>query len=194
MRSAGRRGEPHGIKIMDPQSVHYVNILFGGGIILLQVLAALAIILLMLRRKSPYLAFIKKYFLQIGFFISLSALLVSVFYSEIVGFLPCKHCWIQRIFMFPQAFLFGVAWWRKDSNVLWYSLPLLIAGLVDALYLSYIYYFNPTVGPCDASGVSCVQQLVSEFGGYISIPSLALSGFLILLSLLAVAYFYNQGE
>ena len=193
---------------MDIETVHYVNILFGAGIIGLVALSILALICLIFgSEKNRYLAFIKKYFIEIGFFISVSALLVSVFYSEIVGYLPCKHCWIQRIFMFPQAFLFGVAWLRKparnafsiadaggDRNVLWYSLPLLLVGLADAIYLTYIYYFQPNSAPCDASGVSCVQRLVSEFGGIITIPSLALSGFFILLTLLAVAHFYKKGE
>jgi disulfide bond formation protein DsbB len=180
---------------MNLETVHYANILFGAGIIVLQVFALVAIFLLVFGSKeNKYLSFIKKYFIEIGFLVSLSTLLVSIFYSEIVGYLPCKHCWIQRIFMFPQTFLFGVAWLRKDRNVLWYSLPLLLAGLLDAFYLTYIYYFNPNSAPCDASGVSCVQSLVSEFGGYITIPTLALSGFLILLTLLAVAHFYKKSE
>ena len=167
--------------------------LFGAGIIGLVVLSILALLCLIFGLgENKYLALIKKYFIEIGFFISVSALLVSVFYSEIVGYLPCKHCWIQRIFMFPQAFLFGVAWLRKDRNVLWYSLPLLLVGLADAIYLTYIYYFQPNSAPCDVSGVSCVQRLVSEFGGFVTIPSLALSGFFILLTLLAVAHFYKK--
>ena len=91
-------------------------------------------------------------------------------------------------------FLFAVAWFRKDKNVFWYSLPLLLAGILDAIYLNYIYYFNPNSVPCDSSGVSCVQRLVSEFGGYVSIPSLSLASFFVLLTLLLVVHFYHQED
>jgi len=179
---------------MNPQSVHYINILFGAGAIVLQALTLFTIVTLLFYRKgSRYLAFIKDHFIEIGFLISAATFFVSAFYSEILHYIPCRHCWIQRIFILPQAFLFGVAWWRKDQNVLWYAWPLLTVGFLDAIYLVYIYYFNPSV-PCDASGVSCVQQLVNEFGGYISIPTLSISGFAALLTLLAVAYFYKKGE
>lgn len=178
---------------MSSETVHYFNIFFGTGAIILQFLTALAIVFLIFRpRENKYLAFIKRNFLEIGFLISFSAILVSTFYSEVVNYLPCFHCWVQRIFIFPQAFIFGVAWLRKDRNVFWYSLPLTLAGLSNALFLNYKYYFNPDSAPCDASGVSCVQHLVSVFGGYISIPSLSLTGFVALLTLLLVVYFYKK--
>ena len=56
-----------------------------------------------------------------------------------------------------------------------------------------MYYFADTGNlPCDASGVSCYQHLVSEFGGYISIPMLALTSFLALVTIVLVAHFYNK--
>ncbi len=180
---------------MNLETVHYINIIFGLGAIGMFVLALLALILLLARTKeSKYLAFIKKYFIEIGFLISFTAFLVSGFYSEILQYVPCKHCWIQRIFIVPQVLLFGIAWWRKDRHVFWYSWPLLLVGFADSLYLMFIYYFRTDSAPCDASGVSCVQKLVSEFGGSISIPSLAFMGFASLLIVLAVAHFYKKGE
>ncbi len=177
---------------MSPETVHYFNMLVGVGVILLQVLSLLAVVFLIFRKENRYLSFIKDNFIQIGFFLSISALAVSTIYSEVIGYLPCFHCWVQRIFIFPQAFLFAVAWIKKDRNVFWYSLPLTILGLADALYLNYIYNFAQDSAPCDASGVSCVQHLVSEFGGYISIPMLSLSGFVALLVVLAVSHFYKK--
>lgn len=166
--------------------------LLGAGVILLQILSVVALALLVYGKENKYLALIKDNFIQIGFFITFSAVLVSTFYSEVVGYLPCFHCWVQRIFIFPQAILFAVAWFRKEASVLWYAIPLTILGLADAIYLNYIYYFNPNSAPCDASGVSCVQRLMSEFGGYISIPMLSLSGFVALLTVLLVVYFYKK--
>lgn len=179
---------------MDQQTIHYINILIGLGAIILQICTAIIILLLIFSRENRLLSFIKRYFIEIGFLISFSGILISSFYSEILHYAPCFHCWIQRIFMFPQAFLFGVAWLRKDKNVFWYSLPLILAGLADAIYLIYLYYFNLSSGPCDASGVSCTLHYVYEFGGYISIPSISITGFVAFLTLLAVVYFHKKED
>ena len=177
---------------MSPETLHYLNMFLGVGVIVLQILSVVALALLIYGKENKYLSLIKDNFIQIGFFLTFSAVLVSTFYSEVVGYLPCFHCWVQRIFIFPQAILFAVAWFRKEATVLWYAIPLTILGLADAIYLNYIYYFNPNSAPCDASGVSCVQRLMSEFGGYISIPMLSLSGFVALLTVLLVVYFYKK--
>lgn len=178
---------------MTAETIHLINVFLGTGAIILQVLTAIVLILLISNRKeNRILDFIKNNFIPIGFFISLSAILVSTFYSEVLNYAPCLHCWIQRVFIFPQAFLFGVAWVRKDRNVFWYSWPLLLVGLVDSLYLIYLYYFNLGNEPCDATGVSCTLHYVSEFNDYISIPTFALTGFVALLTLLLVSYFYKK--
>jgi len=60
---------------------------------------------------------------------------------------------------------------------------------------SFVYYFGDAGNvPCDASGVSCYQRLVSEFGGYISVPTLSLSAFVALLTILLVAHFYKKED
>ncbi|MEX2029098.1 MAG: disulfide bond formation protein B [Candidatus Paceibacterota bacterium] len=178
---------------MNIEMVHYLNIFLGIGAIGLQIALVVTLLLLFFGPKeNKFLGFIKEHFIVLGFWLSIVPMVFSLFYSEILNYVPCYHCWIQRIFMFPQVFLFGVAWIRKDRNVFWYSLPLLVAGTLDALYLNYIYYFKPESAPCDVSGVSCAQRLVSEFGGYISIPMLGLTSFISLLALLAVAYFYQK--
>ena len=95
--------------------------------------------------------------------------------------------------MFPLVLMFGVAFWNKDRGVVRYVLPLLCAGSLFSIYQNFFYYFEEnSILPCDTSGVSCYQHLVSEFGGYVSIPMLALTAFFALLTLLAVAHFYQK--
>ncbi len=179
---------------MNPETTHLLNLFLGTGAILLQVISVVVLGMLFVGPKeNKILSFIKTNFLFIGLLLSLLPWLVLI-YSEIVGFIPCFHCWIQRVFMFPQAFLFTVAYIRKDLNVLWYSAPLLVAGLLDAIYLNYLYYFSSFDAPCDATGASCVKQYVNEFGGYISIPMLALTMFVALLTLVLVAHFYKKQD
>ncbi len=178
---------------MNPTSVHYLNVFLGSGAIVLQFLSLITLFLLFFGpKRSAFLDFIDKHFLPIGFLISLSAWAVLV-YSEIIHFLPCYLCWWQRVFMFPLALMFAVALWDRDRKVARYALPLLLAGFAVSAYQNFFYYFGETSSlPCDASGVSCYQRLVSEFGGYISIPMLALTGFVAMLTLVLVAHFYKK--
>ena len=98
--------------------------------------------------------------------------------------------------MLPLPFIFGIAIWAGDRKIVKYVLPLLSVGFLISAYQNFVYYFNPEAAniPCDASGVSCYQQLVSEFGGYISIPMLALTGFLALITIVLVAHFYKKEQ
>lgn len=181
---------------MDAQNIHYLNVFLGAGAILLQACSLVALYLLFIGpKKNQYLAFIDKHYLKIGFLLSLLASVFPLIYSEIVNFLPCYLCWWQRVFMIPLVFIFGSAIWYKDRKVVKYTLPILLVGSLISIYHNFGYYFGETSSlPCDASGVSCYQQLVSEFGGYISIPMLALTSFLSLVTLVLVAHFYNKED
>ena len=177
-------------------SVHYLNVFLGAGAIALQALSVIALFLLFFgSKKNKFLAYVNKHFLVLSFLISLFASIFPLVYSEIVHFIPCYLCWWQRVFMFPLALIFAVAFWDKDRKVIRYALPLLCAGFLISVYHNFFYYFGENSNlPCDASGVSCYQHLVSEFGGYISIPMLALTSFVVLLTLLAVAHFYKKED
>ncbi|HEV7702439.1 MAG TPA: disulfide bond formation protein B [Candidatus Paceibacterota bacterium] len=178
---------------MSFENVHYVNMFLGLGAILLQILSVLVLLMLVFWRKgNPILRFIKNNFLPIGFLITFGAVLTSFFYSDIMGYVPCIYCWWDRVLIFPQAAIFGIAWLRKDRNAFWYSLVLTVFGLYKSLQHLRLYYYGEGGAPCDASGVSCVQRLVSEFGGYISIPMLAFTGFFALATLLLVVHFYKK--
>ena len=164
--------------------------------IILQILSVSALFVLFLRPKeNKFLGFIDKHYLTLGFILSLFASLFSLVYSEIIGFLPCVLCWYQRIFLFPLVFIFGSAIWHRDRKIVKYTLPLLCIGFLISVYQNFFYYFgNGSSIPCDASGVSCYQRLISEFGGYISIPMLALTSFLALITVLLVAHFYKKED
>ncbi|MBU0612364.1 disulfide bond formation protein B [Patescibacteria group bacterium] len=172
---------------------HYLNFTLGLFSIILQFFSVLALAFLFFGpRENKFLFFIKEHFLIIGFIISFFAVLFSLFYSEIVGFLPCKLCWFQRVFLFSQVVLFGMAYVKKDRKVARYSFPLLAAGFFITLYHIFIYYFAEELASCDPSGISCTQRLIDEFGGYISFPMFALTSFIGLMTILVVARFYKK--
>lgn len=182
---------------MNIENVHYLNVFLGTGAIFLQILSVVALALLFFGpKKNSYLAFIDKHYLHLGFIIALMASLFSLVYSEIIGFLPCYLCWYQRIFTIPLVFIFGMAIWAKDRKVVKYTLPMLLIGFVISAYQNFVYYFGADASnlPCDASGVSCYKQYISEFGGYISIPMLALTTFFAILTVVLVAHFYKKED
>ncbi|GAB5601593.1 disulfide bond formation protein B [Thermus sp. FJN-A] len=80
-------------------------------------------------RRGPFL-------LGFAWVVALVATLGSLYYSEVRLFLPCELCWYQRIFMYPQAVLLGLALWRQDLGVWPYSLALsLMGGSLSTLHL-----------------------------------------------------------
>lgn len=109
-----------------------------------------------------------------GLILALSAVMGSLFYSELVGYPPCVLCWWQRLFIYPQVLLFGIALWKRDRGVFAYSTALaLMAGLL-ALYHSYVYWGGESLLPCTALGGACSKIYVMEFG-YITIPTMSLT-------------------
>jgi len=122
-----------------------------------------------------------------AFITALTATLGSLFYSEVAGYVPCELCWYQRIFMYPQVILLGLAWLRKEINIIKYSLSLASVGLVFALYHSYIATGAATTTFCSVTGgVSCLQRYVYVYN-YITIPIMALTAFVLIIIMLIFA-------
>lgn len=136
---------------------------------------------------AKFLAFFSTNYLKLALTVSLTATLGSLFYSEIAGFTPCKLCWFERIFMYPQVILFGVAIWKKDAKIWIYSSTLSIIGAAISFYHYLLQIGFLPEGSCDAVGrsVSCSKVFVMTFG-YITIPLMAGTAF-VLLILLAIA-------
>lgn len=117
---------------------------------------------------------INTYFLEAIFAISSLAIVGSLFYSQGIGFVPCVLCWYQRIFLFPQPVIAGMALWFRDRVYApQYLFVMTCIGGCVALYHSVIQYVGSSPLPCSAEGVSCVQRLVFEFG-FVTIPFMSL--------------------
>lgn len=124
--------------------------------------------------------------LPLGLFLSASSTIGSLIYSQVVGYPACILCWIQRIFMYPQMFLFGLAYFRKDRSIIPYALLLTILGGAVALYQwikdMLALYGDGSVSlgcPVVAGLPSCDRIYVLEFG-YITIPMIALNAFILI--------------
>jgi disulfide bond formation protein DsbB len=109
----------------------------------------------------------------------------SLYYSEVADFPPCRLCWFQRIGMYPLAVLLPIAAWRRDRQVRWYALPLAVIGGAVSIYHMVIERF-PSLesGACEVANpcsIIWVEQL-----GYLTIPTMALSGFALVAILLVL--------
>jgi len=113
---------------MNLNTLYYLNVFLGSGAIVLQILSVVALFLLFFipkeKNRNFYLDFIDKHFLVLSFLISLFASVFPLVYSEVANFLPCYLCWWQRIFLYPQIFIFAIAAWKKDSAAALYSIAL----------------------------------------------------------------------
>ncbi len=109
---------------------------------------------------------------------SLIGLLGSLYFSEIMHFLPCILCWFQRICMYPLVLILPIGIINRDRNVYRYALPLSLAGLAISIYQNLLYYkiISEDLAPC-VIGNSCATKFIHLFG-FLDIPQLAGLGFL----------------
>ena len=170
--------------------VETINYWLALATLLLQIVGVAFLALFFLRKKFPDIegvaAFLGKRGLRIGLLLTLGGIVSSLFYSEILGIAPCGLCWLQRVFLYPQALLFAVAIWKKDRSVVDYSIALSIFGGVVALYQHYLQMGGTNVLPCPAvaaKAVDCAVRFLFEFG-YITFPLMSFSVFAFLIVIL----------
>ena len=109
----------------------------------------------------------------------------SLFFSEVAKFTPCTLCWYQRIAMYPLVVIFGAALVRRQRRPPTGTIALAAVGAVIAAYHVALEWF-PSLdsGACSAS-VPCTLVWFRAFGVF-SMPTLALTAFLLILTLLLV--------
>lgn len=174
-----------------PTYVEIINKILSLGTIFLQVAILLLIINLVFIRsfENKILLFFKKYTFYFGFLVSLSAVLLSLFYSNIVGFPPCELCWVERIFLYPQLILFSMELYKRDRSIVDFSIVFAILGSIVSIYHVFVESGVATGIACAAPNlanpnvVSCAIRYVFEFG-YITLPVMALTVSLFLFSIL----------
>ncbi|WP_035341805.1 disulfide oxidoreductase [Alkalihalobacillus hemicellulosilyticus] len=111
--------------------------------------------------------------------ISLIATAGSLYFSEIVGYIPCDLCWYQRILMYPMVIILGIAVIKRDLNQALYSALFSGIGMFVALY-QYMLQKVPSMNELDSCGiVPCSAQYINWFG-FVTIPFLALIAFILI--------------
>ncbi|HET7628722.1 MAG TPA: disulfide oxidoreductase [Bacillales bacterium] len=108
----------------------------------------------------------------------------SLYFSEIAGYVPCELCWYQRIFMYPLVIILGIASFKGARSITTYVLPLSIIGGCFSIY----HYSEQKFGtPSFCTGtVPCSGEYINWLG-FITIPLLALTAFLLITLFLLMA-------
>ncbi len=118
-------------------------------------------------------------FLYAAWITALVAMVGSLFFSEVMNLPPCVLCWYQRIAMYPLVLIIAVGIGLRDVRVKFYALPIALIGLVVSVYHNLLYYgvIPESITPC-TQGISCTSRQI-EWLGFITIPMLALTSFII---------------
>jgi disulfide bond formation protein DsbB len=121
---------------------------------------------------------------EIVFVVSTIATLGSLYFSNVLGYEPCRLCWFQRIFMYPIAVISGSALFLEKSDLRDYVMPLALIGAPTAFYHGMIQRFEQfTSAGCSVTAISCSTEYTFHYG-YITIPVMALTAFLVIIFVL----------
>lgn len=153
-----------------------------------QIICLVLILSILFKKNEKLLNWVGKYGIVFSLIVVFLSLAGSLSYSDILMYEPCKLCWYQRIFMYPQFILLGVGLLRKDNSISFYSLILSFIGLPIAL-LHYLLQRGLVDFGCSVVGgysVSCAKYFSLTFG-YITIPMMATTAFLMIILFLMLS-------
>ena len=115
--------------------------------------------------------------------VALVSMTGSLYLSEVAGFEPCSLCWYQRIAMYPLVLILGIAAVRGDAGVRRYAGPVAAIGAaISVWHIGVERLPGLPTGSCSLSA-PCDLIWVERFG-FVTIPVMALAGFLAILTLL----------
>lgn len=111
----------------------------------------------------------------------------SLYLSEVAGYPPCRLCWYQRFAMYPLVPLLAAAAWRGSRRLASVGAILAATGATVSIWHMLVER-NPDL----ESATTCeldnpCSTIWVEHLGYLTIPTMALSGFVLVVALVIVA-------
>lgn len=168
-----------------------VTLTFATLAVVAQVLVVFGLVLWVGGRFSPPVARLRdRVRAAVGPWALTSAALValvasagSLYLSEVANFPPCRLCWFQRIAMYPLVVLLGMAAVRRDRGIRPYAVALaVLGGLVSIWHM--LVERNPSLEGTSCDPLNPCSIIWVEHAGYLTIPTMALSGFALIIVLL----------
>ena len=130
--------------------------------------------------------------LIISSFIALIATLGSLYFSEIMGFIPCKLCWFQRILMYPIFFI-TISQLAYNHCRIFPSIIFSFSGMVLSSYhyaLQQSWIGNQEIS---CSTISCGIKYINYYE-FITIPFLSLVAFFLITFILLLGSFSKKNK
>lgn len=178
-----------------PVYIEIINKVLSIGTIFLQTVILFILInfIFYRNRENQVFVFFKKYTFYLGFLVALGAVLLSLFYSDVVGYPPCELCWIQRIFLYPLAILTGVSLILGISLSKKFILSLAVPGMIVAAYHVLIqagiikeFITCSSAKPCNTIDISLF--------GFLTIPMMSLIAFAIIVATILFAKYFTKAN
>lgn len=113
----------------------------------------------------------------ICFNLSLTATVGSLYFSEVLEFVPCDLCWYQRIFMYPLPLIFLLGMFPLEKSLWRFTLPLSLIGMGISFYHLLLIHkiITPELTPC-RQGIPCSETYINWLG-FINIPTMSFMAF-----------------
>ena len=188
---------------MDTETMQLLSALLalfaaGGTLVLL----AARVLARRSRSAANFVSAFRPVALPLAFMVAGFAMFGSLWFSEAANYNPCKLCWYQRTMMYPSAVLLATAlvrrWWlsrrspdgdvfSSQREITPYVVVLAVVGTVVSTY-HYLLEWNPTweSNVCSID-VPCTTIWFREFG-FVTLPFMALCGFVSIIILLTTTY------
>lgn len=149
-----------------------------------QIVLIFVLFTIIIKEEDPKILEIRKQIIENGqklaLIVSSTGMIGSLFMQFVVGWEPCELCWFQRIFMYPIPIILAHAEFSKRKDGLKIVFPLAIIGGIIAAYHYGVQFFNLASVCQITSGTSeCALKTYAPFG-YITIPMMALTAFVII--------------
>jgi disulfide bond formation protein DsbB len=156
--------------------------LFAIGTIILQMVLASSMLLRLLTGAwfpEPLLTHLRTLGLRYAALFPIAAVVLSLWYSEVVGLPVCALCWFGRTMMYPLAVMLPIAAWRNDREIWRYVLPITFIGTLITGYQHLLQVGLVTGSICHAfaSGGDCAARYVYEFD-YVTLPMFGVTVFI----------------
>ncbi len=112
----------------------------------------------------------------------------SLYLSDGAHLVPCRLCWYQRTMMYPLAVILVVAAIRRDWSIRPYAITLALIGATISTW-HVLVEWNPGLESstsCDPTN-PCSALPLARYAGYLSIPTMAGSAFVLIALVLWLA-------
>jgi disulfide bond formation protein DsbB len=125
--------------------------------------------------------------LTLAFLVAAVCMAGSLYFSEVAHFPPCHLCWLQRFCMYPLVPILGLAAWRNAGWVRPYAAALALVGAcISTYHVALERHPEWESSVCDPKN-PCTLIWVKRLG-YLTIPTMALSGFAFIITLLVISH------